>query len=211
MLTLSLSGFYAAIRPFFGGQLSQSQVDNFQLLLGLGVARCPSLEALAYVLATVRHEAGAGMAPVREVGRGEGYDYGKHLDMGRGPGHRTSYTTPDELYYGRGHIQLTWRCNYVAMGRLVGADLLTHPDLMLTPAVSAQVAIEGMMRGSFTGRKLADYFGPGVTPDPYNARRIINGLDRAELIARYYAAFLGALQAANTAALVKLNLAATKE
>ena len=41
-----------------------------------------------------------------------------------------------------------------------------------------------MFRGLFTGKKLADYMNDKET-DYYNARRIINGLDKAELIAGY--------------------------
>jgi putative chitinase len=48
----------------------------------------------------------------------------------------------------------------------------------------------GMMDGSFTGKKLSDYFNP-TTASWTSARRIINGLDKAQLIAsygsRYYA------------------------
>jgi hypothetical protein len=42
----------------------------------------------------------------------------------------------------------------------------------------------GMRNGSFTGKKLSDYIS-GTTADYVNARRIINGTDRAELIAGY--------------------------
>jgi hypothetical protein len=41
-----------------------------------------------------------------------------------------------------------------------------------------------MTRGIFTGKKLDDYFN-AKTDDWINARRIINGTDRASLVADY--------------------------
>ena len=50
---------------------------------------------------------------------------------------------------------------------------------------------EGMILGTFTGKKLGDYF-KGVKQDWEGARRIINGTDKKALIAsyaqKYYAA-----------------------
>jgi hypothetical protein len=42
----------------------------------------------------------------------------------------------------------------------------------------------GMRKGIFTGKKFADYFSANKT-DWVNARRIINGTDKARLIAEY--------------------------
>jgi hypothetical protein len=62
--------------------------------------------------------------------------------------------------------------------------------------VDAQVMFEGMIRGSFTGKRLSDFFNDAKTDWP-NARKIINGLDRAEMIASYARQFHGALIAAS--------------
>ena len=48
------------------------------------------------------------------------------------------------------------------------------------------------MRGAFTGRRLADCFSPGRA-DWIGARRIINGMDRAERVAGYGREFFTAL------------------
>jgi len=62
-------------------------------------------------------------------------------------------------------------------------------------AVALRAAFEGMIKGMFTGRKLADYIS-AERHDFVNARRIINGTDRASLVAGYAEAFLFALRKA---------------
>jgi len=51
---------------------------------------------------------------------------------------------------------------------------------------------EGMIRGSFTGKKLETYFSPAAD-DWVNARRIINGLDKANAIAAYGKSYYAAI------------------
>jgi putative chitinase len=196
MLALHPERFFTAVRPLFGGKLTLAQVGGLNALLTIGAATLPNLQALAYLLATAYHETAHTMLPIAEYGKGKGYDYGHQLDMGTGPGRRVPYTTPAMLYYGRGYVQLTWRSNYQAMSRLTGVDLLNNPDLALQPAIAGQIAVQGMLRGYFTGKRLKDYFPTAAGQhDPLNARRIINGMDCAAKIASYYTAFLTALQA----------------
>ncbi|MEZ2604546.1 peptidoglycan-binding protein [Kluyvera intermedia] len=135
---------------------------------------------LAYVLATTYHETAFTMQPIEEYGRGAGHSYGE-------PDPETG-----QAYYGRGYVQLTWEENYQkAQGCVVNLNtlacdvpLVMQPDLALTPWVAAQVAINGMSQGWFTGKKLGDYLTATQT-DYVNARRIINGTDKAQTIAAY--------------------------
>ena len=53
----------------------------------------------------------------------------------------------------------------------------------------------GMRDGTFTGKRLADYF-TAKTSDWVNARKIVNGLDRAKDIAGYGRRFHSELLAA---------------
>jgi putative chitinase len=103
-----------------------------------------------------------------------------------------AYTEPKQLYYGRGYVQLTWLSNYRAAGRKLGLDLVGNPALALEPGPAAQILVRGMVEGWFTGKKLSAYFTP-MAADPTNARRIINGTDKAALIAGYHGKFLFAL------------------
>jgi putative chitinase len=173
--------FYDEIRqPLFGGKLNQSQVEGIEVKLNY--AECNQVEDkrhLAYILATVFHETGKTMLPVPEYGMGRGKMYGRKIDVDGEP-----YTLPDQIYYGRGDVQLTWRTNYMLFSKRLSIPLLANPDLMLNPKISVQVLFDGMKNGLFTGVGLNRYFNETKT-DWVNARRIINGTDKADLIADY--------------------------
>ena len=194
--------FFAAIRPIFG-KLSQSQVDGINGILdafeAVGDGRP---ETLAYALATVYHETGRRMAPVRE-----GFaktDSGaraavRKLALQRGPNSAPArYGRPagpyGHVYYGRGHVQLTWLWNYERSSPDAGVDLVANPDAMLDPVVSARVLILGLLDGRWNGhgKGLWHY----LPDDPYQARRTVNVLDKAGAIAGYYREFLAAIHKA---------------
>jgi len=73
----------------------------------------------------------------------------------------------------------------------LGVDLVGKPNLALQAAIAIRILFGGMEIGTFTGKKFADYFS-GARADWVNARRIVNGTDKASLIAsygqKYYAA-----------------------
>ncbi len=191
---MNKTSFYNSIRTdLFKGSLSVKQFDGIETLLTVFDASCVTdMRWRGYMLATVFHETAGTMQPIEEYGKGNAYDYGKKLKMSR-----KSYTVPDKLYYGRGYVQLTWYENYANMGKILGLPLLEQPELLLSSPISARVMIEGMTKGKskfgdFTGKCLEDYFNASKT-DPINARRIINGLDKAQLIAGYYDKFYKAI------------------
>jgi hypothetical protein len=85
-------------------------------------------------------------------------------------------------YYGRGYVQLTWKSNYQDWTNRLGVNLVNNPKLALEPQYASQILVKGMLLGTFTGKKLANY----ETSSGYNyteARRIINGTDKAANIA----------------------------
>lgn len=190
--------FFNEIRStLFSGRLTQSQVDGMNFKLTAWVqSGLTDIRWLAYMLATVFHETGKKMIPIEEYGKGRGKTYGQKLKHNHKP-----YTWPDKLYYGRGDVQLTWYENYELMGKLLGIPLLEQPELALVPEISAKIMIEGMTkgksnRGDFTGVSLENYFN-ATKDDPVNARRIINGLDKAKLIEGYHNRFLSAIKKAS--------------
>jgi hypothetical protein len=97
-------------------------------------------------------------------------------------------------------VQITWIENYRELGRILGLPLVDDPDMALIVPVAVAILFEGMTtalsaKGDFTGRDLSQYFN-AKTDDPMNARRIINGTDKAMLIAGYHEKILKVLQAA---------------
>lgn len=195
---INRSKFFTTIRnDFFNGKLSQSHVDNVNAILDEWERTGRTdLRQLGYILATTYHETAKTMAPIEEYGRGAGRKYGKKVKMDGTP-----YHTPDKIFFGRGYVQLTWYENYDKMGKLLGIDLLNHPEYALTPHWSVKIMFEGMFtaksfKGDFTGKHLDQYFNK-TTEDWVNARRIINGLDQADRIAGYGRKFYDALKVAD--------------
>lgn len=176
--------------------LNKGHVEGFDAIINEWEANSKLTDDrwLAYIMATIYHEVNKTMQPIDEYGKGAGRSYGQKLKMGGGPGKRIPYTTPNKLYYGRGLVQCTWFENYENLSKTTRAkverwDFINNPELMLVMKPSVWCAFYGMTTGLFTGRKLADYFND-KKEDPVNARKIINGTDKAELIALYYKRFL---------------------
>ncbi len=174
--------------------LKQSQLNGIEAIFNKwdGNAQYTDLRWLAYMLATTYHETARTMQPVEEYGHGAGRTYGKKFRMNGKP-----YITPDKIYYGRGNVQLSWIDNYEKMGHILGIDLVNHPELALQVDVAVSIMFEGMTKGDssfgdFTGKCLEQYFN-ATTNDPVNARRIINGLDKADAIAGYHNKLLAGL------------------
>ncbi len=178
--------FFDQVRKDFGS-LTQSQVDGFNAILdNTPVDMMP--EQLAYCLATAWHETAATMQPIEEYGKGKNRTYGSKVKLSGKP-----YTDTNNIFYGRGLVQLTWYENYEKAGKKLGADFIQDPAGVMVPANAVRIMFAGMQEGWFTGKKLSNYINSqGV--DFINARRIINSTDKAELIAGYAGKFLGALK-----------------
>lgn len=159
--------------------LEQSQVDGLNYL----TERCTEFQIsypeTAYVLATAYHETAATMLPIKERGS-------------------DTYLRSKKYYphIGYGYVQLTWEDNFRRVGKLIGVDLLKHPEKALEKEIASEILIKGMVFGWFTGvgfhRKCPVY--------RYNklsyvrARKIVNGTDKAEKIAEYAMVFEKALR-----------------
>lgn len=164
-------------------QIRPSMNDDIALILGECARQQVTLDRqVAYVLATAYHE--SKFAPIEEIASGDAYE-GKLGNTQPGDGRR---------FKGRGYVQITGRANYAKYATLTGRDLVGQPTLALDPATAAFILVHGMRTGNFTGKKLADYIDGAIT-DFINARRVINRLDRADLIAGYAEEFLGKIAA----------------
>jgi predicted chitinase len=196
--------FDAARASVFGGRLDQGQVAGMQAILDAWEARPAVGDArwLAYMLATTFHETAATMQPVRETLATTDAAAAARLESAWARGRLGSVKTPywradadGKCWFGRGLVQLTHKANYLRMSRETGVDLVADPGRAMEPAVAVAILFAGMEKGLFTGKRLADYFSAGRS-DWVNARRIINGLDRAADVAAVGRSFLKAIAGA---------------
>ncbi len=175
-----------------------SNSPDFQFVLGkLKASSIQDKRQQAYVLATIKRETGDTFRPVLE---------GNYLKENRLQKLFNYYqkNNPSAIktifpngisgltYEGRGYVQITHLYNYEKFSKELGVDLVNHPELALVPDNAWGIAEIGMTKGMFTGKKLSDYFNDTKTDYP-NARRIINGLDKAQMIAGYAEEFFNYL------------------
>lgn len=181
------SRFYAALRRrdsgVFGTSLSQPQVDRMEAILTRLDAKRIELAQAAYILGTAYHESDR-FRTMEEYASGAAYEGRKTLgNTEPGDGRR---------FKGRGFVQITGRRNYTDWAKRLGVDLVGNPALAARLDHATTILIDGMMLGTFTGKKLPDYV-VGSKKDYVGARRVVNGTDRAGIIANYARAFETAL------------------
>ncbi len=193
------TAFFNGYRAAYG-RLTQGVVSGLELL-GRNMENDPDLKNLqwaAYMLATVKHECANTWQPIVERGQRSYFD---KYETGTPIGRRLGNTEPGDgwRFRGRGYVQITGRANYARMTDVLklapDADLVADPEQALRPTIAYQIMSVGMRKGLFTGKKLGDYINTSGC-DYRNARRIINGIDQAALIAQYAVTIEGILRAA---------------
>jgi len=175
--------FYQRLREVkLFDKLTQLQVDTIDAVLNECEAQGISdVRQVAYIMATGYWEAHnpkkpeLRLTPMKEFG-GEAYLKGKKYYP----------------YVGMGLSQLTWLDNYKKEGKRLNIDLVGHPELILEIPIAANSHVYCMSHGSYTGKKLSDYINDKKC-DFINARRIVNGTDRAEEVAAIAQKFLSCL------------------
>lgn len=192
--------FFDGVRKL-AGTLSASQVAGFNVLLAEGERRKSETNDLAYKMATSWHETGFTMQPIHERGA---VSYFNKYEPGTKIGKALGNALPGDgyRYRGRGYVQLTGRRNYELAKKKIGVDFVGSPDLALVPANAARILFAGMDEGWFTGRADRDYIDALDESDAEdgreytNARRVVNGTDKAAAIAAYALKIEAALRAA---------------
>jgi len=213
--------FFEGVKSrLFDGKLTASQSEGLEAIVSEFERReLDDFRWLAYILATAHHETGKKMQPVEEnlnysqQGLADTFPTrcsiypkdtprkpnAKAISIARKPVAIANYVyahkngNGDEnsgdgwKFRGRGLPQTTGRINYKRF------DCEYVPDKMLELDFSVKSMFKGMIEGVYTTVKLSDCF--GVTKeDAIKARLIINGRDKAGLIAGYYTEYLHALR-----------------
>ncbi|MEM7546653.1 MAG: hypothetical protein AAF367_14055 [Pseudomonadota bacterium] len=192
--------FDQARTTLFDGSLKQQQVNGLTGLLDYWEAKHSKKDDrwLAYVIATAHHEVDRKMMPIKEYG-GSKYFFRKYDIEGDNPRlarELGNIAKGDGVrFHGRGFVQLTGRANYAAWEKRLKTDLTSsyeNANKVLELGFATQILFEGMILGTFTGKKLSDYL-DGVREDWEGARRIINGRDKKALIASYAKSYYAAI------------------
>ena len=186
--------FFDAVRTsgIFAKPLKPDQVKGLETVCRAAKAAGWPLAFTAYALATACHETAYTMQPVREA---------FWLSENWRRSHLRYYP-----FYGRGYVQLTWKPNYQRAdteldlkGRLTG-----NLDVAMDPDIAAKIMVKGMQDGWFAGDKKGKRHtlkrhlpasGAATLAQLTEARRIINGTDKAKKIAGEAIKFQAALQA----------------
>ena len=151
----------------YDSKLSSEQISNARAIVTECEQYTTNVNQLAYILSTAIGE--SGLRPIKEM---------------RDRAGTALYAIQNKYwhsgYYGRGYVQITWDYNYKKFGTQTGVDLLRNPDLALRPDIAGKIICYGMAKGAFTGKGLSNYFS-STTADWTNARRIVNGVDKASI------------------------------
>ena len=211
---LNRKPFYDSVREsIFGGSLTSGQVAGMDAILNVWelkyITRTPPTQ-LGYVLGTPCLETDRKMQPINEYGDAH-YFHRMYDPDGARPqvARQLGNLHPGDgvRYHGRGFVQLTGLRNYtLATTKLqalsilrMSESLVVSPDLALRLDVASTILFEGMEDGWFTGADLDKIIDPVVSGDEYadylKARSIINGADRAAIVAGYAEKFLTAIEA----------------
>lgn len=186
---MNLARFYDSVRPHIN--LTTANVAGFDKVLKYGEERNTQINDLAYYLATAWWETAQTMQPVKEA-------YWKSEEWRK----KNLRYYP---WYGRGLVQTTWEDNYRKIAKAMGLDentFIKNPDLLLEWKYALPAMFVGMSTGLYTGKKLSDYIDNIDESDTEdlreykNARRVVNGTDKNETIARLALVFENGLKAA---------------
>lgn len=195
---------WAYLRRKLDVSFSQSQVDGMNFLRDACNKAKLSPQHAAYIFATAWHESAKRMQPVSEFGKGAKHRYGQWFKNSRGVKNgvrngaknwpRYLYSEYPHLYYGRGLSQLTWLDNYIRATEELGVDFANNPEIANKPEHSADILVTGSMQGWFTTRSIPQKITYGHFQEFIDARGVINGKDKAKMIAEYAKIFLTGME-----------------
>jgi hypothetical protein len=119
----------------------------------------------------------------------------------------------EQVYFGRGYVQLTWWANYARAGAAIGRgfDLLVDPEIVKQPTVAYELMSYGMRTGGIfaNGNSFNDYFDSTDT-DYEGARAMVNpdnhGAEIAKIAQKFEAVLRKAKPSRASPAMINMKL-----
>lgn len=148
--------------------MSVDRIGDTQLIIDECVRYGCTRQQIAYILATAFWETARTMKPVEEAFWLS--DEWRKKNLRYYPWH------------GRGYVQITWERNYKSAAAKLQIPFDKDPTLAMVPKHAVKILVAGSMEGWFTGKALPDYISKSNC-DFVNARKVINGKDKATTIA----------------------------
>ena len=178
--------FWNEYRQMFGVIKNPKTIEVVEAIIQYAEDKGLYNNQIAYILATAYHETAFDFIPKREFGSAE-YFVKKYWNNVKVRGWLGNDIASEAVKYcGRGLVQITGEVNYERFG------IANNPEKALEVEMAVKILVDGMIGGVFTGRRLKDYVNKDKT-DYTMARKIINGLDKAEKIRVYANLFLSIL------------------
>lgn len=202
---MNRKAFFDALRAdplIFTRGIRQNQVDGIENLLNVAEKYMPdmALDEISYNFATAYWETGQTMQPITELGA---KSYFNKYEPGTKLGERLGNTQPGDgwKFRGEGHVQNTGRRNAAFSSKQLNKQFGLHtdfehrPDERGNPLYSALCLFFGNRQGWWTGKKLTDFL-DGIDESDrediqefIKSRRVVNGIDKAEVIAQIAISF----------------------
>lgn len=192
--------FFEAYRSKIGRIGKSETVKTVEALLEKCNLLDATLEQTAYILATAYHEARDkdkvhgykfhDFFPIEERGSNDYFikRYWNNTRVRKWLGNKTPQDAID--FSGKGLAQVTGRFHFERLG------IQNKPWKLLDVKFSAFTIVNDMLKGKYTGVKLGRYINEEKT-DYENARRVVNGTDKASLISGYAKTFETILKESN--------------
>lgn len=198
-MSINRTEFFERYRDSFVPSLTRSQADGYDAIFDyFEYLKLKDQRWLAYILATAYHETGQRMVPVREGFSSTDEEAIQTVTQLYAQGHiRQNYAVPHEngnSYFGRGLVQVTWAENYKKLGRVLGMGnrLYDNPSLALDLEMSVKILLKGMIDSLFNRVGLVHFFN-ATTTEWVKARKIVSGMDEADVVAGYAHQFYACL------------------
>ena len=189
-LTINKDIFFKEYKKNFNGILNKS-VEGLSNLIELCNFKKPfdDVRQLAYFFATIKHETALSFKPIREYGNANYFIKRYFLNPIQRRWLNNKSSSDAVKYCGRGYAMITGRGNYERFAKYLNIDIINKPELCLTTEVAFEILVYGFKNGAFAQGHNIDYYINENKCNYLDARKIINGTDKKNLVAKYATKF----------------------